>query len=132
MALDGQNLQVIHKEMSGIAKVVLTFDNGAQIIKGSADDVQEFYRPSDTPTFIVNVAKRNGANTVQSMDNLKIYFFPMLESQKIIKSTRALDICFEDLKANLLAGHKVVINCQEGLHRSVEFFNQFKARLDIT
>ena len=126
-----EGLSVENMEVSGVAKVVLTFSNGAQIIKGSADDVKAFYRSSDTPVSIVNVAKRIGSNTVQSMGNMKVYWFPMQEYQKVVKCKLALDSCFEDLKATLLAGNKVVINCQEGMHRSVEFFEQFKGRLGI-
>jgi rhodanese-related sulfurtransferase len=109
-----------------------------RLLQGGADATQDLYRtvraqPDGAASgyggslIIVNVARRTGEPKMEHLPGGRILWLPMVEGDR-----RACDDHLEryasDLLGTLSVGGTVVVNCQEGLHRSVMFVQQLMAR----
>ena len=101
------------------------------IVQGGADATQPYYsaiRAGDARLVIVNCARRSGEASVQLFGDAdggsRILWLPMTEATKETDCRAYLVTHAEGLIANLRDGFTVVVSCQEGLHRSVEFTRQ--------
>ena len=101
------------------------------IVQGGADVTQPYYsaiRAGDARLVIVNCARRSGEASVQLFGDVdggsRILWLPMTEATKEADCRAYLVTHAEGLIANLRDGFTVVVSCQEGLHRSVEFTRQ--------
>lgn len=92
-----------------------------RVIQGGADAVRSYY--SDAAVVIVNCARRHGDASILAGPPM-IYWFPMVESSKRSSCARYVEIYGPELLDHLVQGTDIVVNCQEGLHRSVEFATQ--------
>jgi hypothetical protein len=104
-------------------------NQGCRIIQGSADHVRKFYKQvsTDKNLVIINVARRYGSDEVQlSSGGGKIYWLPMLESNSEEKSLAYIEKYKDDFSQFAKDSSKiVVVNCQEGMHRSPAFVKHF-------
>lgn len=110
-----------------------------RVVQGGADATREFYRRVRTPPSgdtaadgcpagdagsggltIVNVARRKGEAKLEELPGGRIMWLPMVEGDRSV-CDEYLERHSSDLLATLHAGGTVVVNCQEGLHRSVMF-----------
>lgn len=96
-----------------------------RVIQGGADAVRSFYSDESLASqiIIVNCARRHGDARVDAGPPT-IYWLPMVESDKRSSCARYLQVYGPELLERLEQGIDVVVNCQEGLHRSVEFATQ--------
>lgn len=80
----------------------------------------------------MNCARRAGAASVQllGVSGCRILWLPMSEENKKAACKMYLDIYASDLLASLRDGYTLVVNCQEGVHRSVEFTAQVLSLCD--
>ena len=107
-----------------------------RIVQGSFDAVRSFYTDPvlASNALIVNVAKRAGETKVEDREvtppengdpfTLRIFWLPMSEGMKKKACEQYMTIHGAELVAALRTGKTVVVHCQEGLHRSVEFARQ--------
>ena len=104
------------------------------IVQGGADATKPFYsmiRNGDAARLvIVNVARRTGEPSVQLLGDNRILWLPMTEASKEADCKAYLDTHADSLIANLRDNATVVVNCQEGVHRSVEFTRQLLRRCE--
>ena len=114
--------------------------NPGKVVQGGADAVRPFYttvKECEVPVIIVNCARRFGdpkediqghrtSNEVGSSTTRtnRILWLPMTEGKKEVMCRDYLQRHADGLLEDLRTGFTVVVNCQEGLHRSVEFTNQ--------
>mmetsp|Transcript_14234 Transcript_14234/g.19231 ORF Transcript_14234/g.19231 Transcript_14234/m.19231 type:complete len:166 (+) Transcript_14234:3-500(+) len=100
------------------------------VVQGGADAVREFYdavaKGCDESVIIVNCARRSGEASIQLFGDAgcRIMWLPMSEENKQAACKQYLGTHAADLLHSLQAGSTVVVNCQEGVHRSVEFTRQ--------
>ena len=106
---------------------------GGLIIQGGADATRHFYRhqrlaagadEAAPQVSIVNVARRVGSASAQRQPGGTIFWLPMHEGERKQRCAHYLRIYGAELLESLRQGRTVVVNCQEGLHRSVEFARQ--------
>ena len=106
------------------------------VVQGGAEAVKTYYnRARAEPTnegappslTIVNVARRRGEATAQQLPGGRILWLPMLEGEHA-RCSAYVDEHGPALLETLAAGGTVVVNCQEGLHRSVDFARRLRAK----
>lgn len=98
-----------------------------RILQGGAEAVRNYYVDETlaADVVIVNCARRIGDVKIESGElGPIIYWLPMNELDRVAVCKRYLGEYGAELIQYLKEGKTVVVNCQEGLHRSVEFAKQ--------
>ena len=105
------------------------------VIQGGADACRPYYstalsKPDHSSSIVVvNCARRSGQPKEHPLGDSgnSIIWLPMTEANKAAACRQYLEAYGPRLLAHLRAGGTVVVNCQEGLHRSVELTRQLLA-----
>ena len=132
------------EEAAPLFKTFYTTGSSGRIVQGSFDAVRSFYTDPVLArnALIVNVAKRAGEAKVEDREvtpprngdpfALRIFWLPMSEGMKKKACEQYMTTHGAELIAALRTGKTVVVHCQEGLHRSVEFARQLTALVSGT
>lgn len=102
------------------------------LYQGGADAVSHFYNDYPSPVLILNCARRFGSSCKLVQGNAVIYMLPMNEVTSVKQSVAYCDQYMNEWIQELERTHLVVINCQEGLHRSKNLMQVFCERFPTT
>lgn len=101
--------------------------NGS-LLQSGVDRARPFYKETTRDDLvIVNVAGRAAKPPRRDEGPPVVYWLPMVEQERVRKCREYLELFGRDLLAHLERGGTVLVHCQEGLFRSVEFAKQLQA-----
>lgn len=107
--------------------------SAGKIIQGGAGEVTKYYADvmkEDSKIILINCAKRSGVKAIKPILANVLYEFPMSEADKEKACAKYLKDHGSELVKFLENDYTLVINCQEGLHRSAEFAKQLLSLID--
>jgi hypothetical protein len=107
------------------------------LVQGGSEDIKPFFLSHislKSPSFLkegehlllLNCARRTGSVEIQQKEKSSLYFLPMEENSAKKSSKTYCETYMKDWKTVLGGNGIVVVNCQEGLHRSVDLLAAFK------